>query len=87
MKSLFVMSLIFTAGLSAFAKKHCTDEPKEKWMSEADFKKKVEAEGIKSVNSSNQELAMRFMEQIKTVKKSKSILIQSTAASSKLINL
>lgn len=47
MKSLFVMSLIFTAGLSAFAKKHCTDEPKEKWMSEADFKKKVEAEGYK----------------------------------------
>ena len=31
--------------LSAFAKKDCTTEPKEKWMSEADFKKKVESEG------------------------------------------
>jgi len=31
--------------LSAHAKKNCTDEPKEKWMSEADFKKKIEAEG------------------------------------------
>jgi hypothetical protein len=28
-----------------FAKKVCTDQPKEKWMSEADFKKKAEAEG------------------------------------------
>jgi hypothetical protein len=29
----------------AFAAKKCTDQPKDKWMSEADFKKKVEAEG------------------------------------------
>lgn len=47
MKSLLVFSLFLTLGVSAFAKKHCTDEPKEKWMSEADFKKKVEAEGYK----------------------------------------
>lgn len=30
---------------TAFAKDNCTSEPKAKWMSEADFKKKVEAEG------------------------------------------
>lgn len=47
MKSLLVSLLILLAGVSAFAKKHCTDEPKEKWMTEADFKKKVEAEGYK----------------------------------------
>ena len=47
MKTFFIVSLILTASLSAYAKKHCTDEPKEKWMSEADFKKKVEADGYK----------------------------------------
>ena len=47
MKTFFIVSLIFTASLSAYAKKDCTDEPKEKWMSEADFKKKVEADGYK----------------------------------------
>ena len=47
MKTFFIVSLIFTASLSANAKKDCTDEPKEKWMSEADFKKKVEADGYK----------------------------------------
>lgn len=47
MKIILVLSLMLFTGISAFAKKHCTDEPKEKWMSEADFKKKVEAEGYK----------------------------------------
>ncbi|AUN97318.1 PepSY domain-containing protein [Bacteriovorax stolpii] len=41
---LAIMSLMLASGV-AFAKKDCTDQPKEKWMSEADFKKKVEAEG------------------------------------------
>lgn len=47
MKNLILGLLIFTATASAYAKKNCTNEPKEKWMSEADFKKKVEAEGYK----------------------------------------
>lgn len=34
-------------GSSAYAKKDCTNEPKEKWMSEADFMKKAEADGYK----------------------------------------
>lgn len=37
--------LIAGLGITAHAKKNCTDQPKDKWMSEADFKKKVEAEG------------------------------------------
>lgn len=41
---LAIMSLMLASGV-AFAKKDCTDQPKENWMSEADFKKKVEAEG------------------------------------------
>ena len=45
MKNLIFSIMVIFFGASAFAKKHCTDEPKEKWMSEADFKKKVEAEG------------------------------------------
>lgn len=31
----------------ALAKKNCTDQPKDKWMTEENFKKKVEAEGYK----------------------------------------
>lgn len=38
---------VLGATTTAHAKKSCTNEPKEKWMSEADFKKKVEAEGYK----------------------------------------
>lgn len=41
---LAAISLMLASGV-AFAKKDCTDQPKEKWMSEADFKKKVEADG------------------------------------------
>lgn len=45
---LFLMSLLLaTVSLSAHAKKNCTDSPKEKWMKEEDFKKKVEAQGYK----------------------------------------
>jgi hypothetical protein len=32
---------------NAFAKKTCTDQPKEKWMSVESFKSKVEADGYK----------------------------------------
>lgn len=47
MKQLFMVLALLGASTSAFAKKDCTKEPKSKWMSEADFKKKVEAEGYK----------------------------------------
>jgi len=42
-----LISFVFLFCNAAHAKKNCTDEPKEKWMSEAAFKKKVEAEGFK----------------------------------------
>ena len=47
MKNLIVTSLVMLTSVTAYAKKNCTDQPKEKWMAEADFKKKVEAEGYK----------------------------------------
>ena len=37
---LAIMTLLLASG-TALAKKNCTDQPKEKWMTEADFKKKV----------------------------------------------
>lgn len=46
MKMVFVLAAFLTVGV-ANAKKSCTTEPKEKWMSEDDFKKKVEGEGYK----------------------------------------
>jgi hypothetical protein len=45
MHKTLLLALALSAGITAYAKKNCTDEPKDKWMSEADFKKKVEAEG------------------------------------------
>ena len=44
---LFTLTAILLTTGVAQAKKSCTDQPKDKWMSEADFKKKVEAEGYK----------------------------------------
>ena len=44
MKNLFLVVLVLLAGV-AEAKKSCTTEPKEKWMSEEAFKAKIEAEG------------------------------------------
>ena len=44
---LFAFMSLFLISGGAFAKKSCTDQPKEKWMSEAEFKKKVEGEGYK----------------------------------------
>jgi hypothetical protein len=42
-----VVSVLTLVSVSAFAKKNCTDQPKDKWMSEAAFKKKMEDEGFK----------------------------------------
>jgi len=44
MKTVILSGLIFLASV-AQAKKSCTNEPKDKWMSEEAFKAKVEAEG------------------------------------------
>ena len=45
-----LMALVLMVGFAsgaAFAKSNCTDQPKEKWMNEEEFKKKLEAEGYK----------------------------------------
>lgn len=47
MKQVLIFTGIALATLAANAKKDCTTEPKSKWMSEGDFKKKVESEGYK----------------------------------------
>ncbi|MFZ3230988.1 MAG: PepSY domain-containing protein [Pseudobdellovibrio sp.] len=47
MKSLLTLSVIFMFTGIANAKKNCTDQPKDKWMTEEAFKTKVEAEGFK----------------------------------------
>jgi len=47
MKTLLALALVFSFAGSAHAAKSCTDQPKDKWMSEADFKKKAEADGYK----------------------------------------
>lgn len=41
-----IMALTMVGGL-AHAKKNCTDQPKDKWMKEEDFKKRLEGEGYK----------------------------------------
>ena len=45
MKQVFLALALLIVGTSAQAKKSCTDAPKEKWMSEADFKQKVQSLG------------------------------------------
>jgi hypothetical protein len=47
MKQFALVLAILGMTTAAQAKKECTTEPQSKWMSEADFKKKVEAEGYK----------------------------------------
>ena len=47
MKNLLLVAVLVFSGAVAYAKKECTTEPKEKWMSEEAFKAKVEAEGYK----------------------------------------
>lgn len=48
MKKLFtvIAFTVLTTGVS-YAKKNCTDQPREKWMTEEVFKQKAEAEGYK----------------------------------------
>ncbi len=47
MNNLLVALLITGFVSSAFAAKNCTDQPKDKWMTEEAFKKKVEEMGYK----------------------------------------
>jgi hypothetical protein len=47
MKHMILFTMIAFTSLSAYAKKNCTDQPKDKWMSEENFKKKVEDLGYK----------------------------------------
>ena len=45
MKTAILLTSILLAAPMSFAKKSCTDQPKDKWMSEDAFKKMVEAQG------------------------------------------
>lgn len=47
MRKLAIVLAILMVGGLAQAKKNCTDQPKEKWMKEEDFKKRMEGEGYK----------------------------------------
>lgn len=47
MKQLILALALLGTAATVHAKKDCTTEPKSKWMSEADFRTKVEAEGYK----------------------------------------
>lgn len=47
MKKLVVIMALTMVGAQAYAKKNCTDQPKDKWMKEDDFRKRLEGEGYK----------------------------------------
>lgn len=47
MKNLILATVIGLISVTVHAKKSCTEQPKDKWMTEADFKKKVEGQGYK----------------------------------------
>ena len=47
MKKLLLVAMMMSLSVVAYAEKSCTDQTKDKWMSEGDFKKKVEADGYK----------------------------------------
>jgi hypothetical protein len=47
MKKLAVIMAFTVIGAVAHAKKTCTDQPREKWMNEEDFKKRMQGEGYK----------------------------------------
>ena len=47
MRKLILMMALVMAGGVLHAKKNCTDQPKDKWMKEEDFKKRLEGEGYK----------------------------------------
>lgn len=45
MEKFILATMIAFSSVTVFAKKNCTDQPKDKWMKEVDFKKKVEGLG------------------------------------------
>lgn len=47
MKRFILGILIAMVGMTVHAKKNCTDQPKDQWMTEQEFKSKVEALGYK----------------------------------------
>lgn len=47
MKKVLLVAVMMSLSIVAHAEKSCTNQTKDKWMSEADFKKKVEADGYK----------------------------------------
>lgn len=47
MRNLLTILLSMTFWNTAYAKKDCTGQPKEKWMKEDDFKKQLEEKGYK----------------------------------------
>lgn len=46
-KQILLLVTVLTFSTQVYAKKNCTTEPKSKWMSESDFKVKMEKEGYK----------------------------------------
>lgn len=47
MRKLLIVAALTLVSANALAKKDCTDQPKDKWMKEEDFKKRLEGEGYK----------------------------------------
>ena len=47
MKKVLVVAFMMSLSIAAFAEKSCTNQTKDKWMSESDFKKKVLESGYK----------------------------------------
>lgn len=47
MRNLILIAALMMVGGVAHAKKNCTDQPKDKWMQEDAFKKRLEGEGYK----------------------------------------
>lgn len=47
MRQFILLAIIALTGMSAHAKKSCTEQPRDKWMTEEAFKEKVQALGFK----------------------------------------
>jgi len=45
MKNKLLIALLLLGTSNAFAKKNCTDQPKEKWMNETEFKEMAKKQG------------------------------------------
>lgn len=45
-KQALIVALLLVGGVS-HAKKNCTDQPKEKWLNQEEFKRRLEGEGYK----------------------------------------